>query len=326
MTMKTMIRLVLAGMLIAMIGLGACGYMLLARFDSAGPLSVEKTLVVPRGTGLGSIAKILEGEGVLEERFSFVLGVRISGRAQGLKAGEYVFPAGVSGRQVMEILSLGRGVQHSMTFAEGLDVREIVALLSSEEKLVGEMENIPPEGAILPETYDFLRGESRGEILERAVAAQVTLLDELWQARDTDIKLDSSEEAVVLASIVEKETGVSAERARIAGVFYNRLARGMPLQSDPTVIYALTEGRRELGRALLRKDWVVESPYNTYKNKGLPPGPICNPGRAALEAVLHPEKHSYLYFVADGKGGHAFASTLSEHNRNIGNWRRVNRR
>ncbi|HAU28790.1 MAG TPA: endolytic transglycosylase MltG [Rhodospirillaceae bacterium] len=324
--MKTMIRLVLAGMLIAMIGLGACGYMLLARFDSAGPLSVEKTLVVPRGTGLGSIAKILEGEGVLEERFSFVLGVRISGRAQGLKAGEYVFPAGVSGRQVMEILSLGRGVQHSMTFAEGLDVREIVALLSSEEKLVGEMENIPPEGAILPETYDFLRGESRGEILERAVAAQVTLLDELWQARDTDIKLDSSEEAVVLASIVEKETGVSAERARIAGVFYNRLARGMPLQSDPTVIYALTEGRRELGRALLRKDWVVESPYNTYKNKGLPPGPICNPGRAALEAVLHPEKHSYLYFVADGKGGHAFASTLSEHNRNIGNWRRVNRR
>ena len=181
----------------------------------------------------------------------------------------------------------------------------------------------PAEGRVLPETYSYRLGNSRDAVVERMTAAMRDLLAELWAGRAADLPFDRPMEAVILASIVEKETSRSAERARIAGVFINRLRKGMRLQSDPTVVYGLTDGRGPLGRSLTRRDLETDHPYNTYKIKGLPPEPICNPGRASLEAVLHPMVTDALYFVADGTGGHVFAKTLAEHNRNVARWRRL---
>ena len=183
---------------------------------------------------------------------------------------------------------------------------------------------MPPEGSLLPETYLFTRGDTRAEIIARMQAA-MTAVDRLWAERAAGLPLDTPEEAVILASIIEKETGVNSERAVVAGVFVNRLRRGMRLQTDPTVIYALTNGERPLGRELWRRDLEVDSPYNTYKVVGLPPGPIANPGLSALEAAMNPAETEYFYFVADGSGGHAFAKTLRDHNRNVAEWRRFQR-
>jgi UPF0755 protein len=182
---------------------------------------------------------------------------------------------------------------------------------------------IPAEGTLLPETYSYQRGDSCNDLIGRMKAAMQHAIDELWPARTPGLPFADAQEAVILASIVEKETGLAAERPLVASVFVNRLVDGMPLQSDPTVIYAITQGRGKLDRQLLRSDWQIESPYNTYVARGLPPGPIANPGRAAIAAVLDPAKTDYLYFVANGTGGHAFAVTLDEHNRNVEAWRRI---
>ena len=208
---------------------------------------------------------------------------------------------------------------------EGLTVAEVLALVGGAEGLAGEADGALAEGALLPETYNYSWGDDRGDLVDRMAAAMDAALAELWEGRADELPFDTPEEALVLASIVEKETGIAGERARVAAVFVNRLRRGMRLQSDPTVVYALTEGSGALGRQLIRDDLAVQHPYNTYVHAGLPPGPIANPGRASIAAALDPAVSGDLYFVADGSGGHAFAPTLAQHNRNVARWRRLRR-
>jgi len=291
------------------------------RFEAPGPAAVETTVILPKGAGVAGVAGALAEAGVIREPLLFRIGVRLAGRDRDLKAGEYAFPAGASARQVMEIVAGGRTVVHRLTVPEGLTSRQILELVAQAEALEGAVGALPPEGALLPETYHFSRGDSRAALVERMAADMQAAVAALWAGRDEGLPLDSPAQMVTLASIVEKETGVAAERPRIAGVFVNRLRQGMRLQSDPTVVYALTQGAGPLGRELTRADLAVDSPYNTYAKPGLPPGPIANPGRAALEAVAHPLATEELYFVADGTGGHAFARTLDEHNRNVAKWR-----
>ncbi|MGH6919137.1 MAG: endolytic transglycosylase MltG, partial [Geminicoccaceae bacterium] len=224
---------------------------------------------------------------------------------------------------VINMLARGETVARRLTVAEGLTVAEVFRLLAETEGLSGELPEPPPEGSLLPETYFYALGDERAALVRRMQRGMRQLLDELWPARVDALPLADREQALILASIVDKETGVAEERGAVAAVFYNRLRRGMRLQSDPTVIYGLTEGNGPLDRELTRADWLHDSPYNTYLIDGLPPGPIGNPGRAALEAVLNPDDVDYLYFVADGSGGHAFGRTLEEHNRNVAKWRRL---
>jgi len=292
------------------------------QFRAEGPLSEEVTLVVPRGAGLVAIGDQLAEAGVVSDARIFVLGVRLFAEPTALQAGEYAFAPGSSMEEVAALIASGRTVVHRLTVPEGLTSAEIVALLEAAEALDGAVGEVPPEGSLLPETYHFHRGDSRAEVLERMRESMETALQEIWEARAGNLPLSSPEEVVTLASIVEKETGVDGERSLVAGVFVNRLNRGMPLQSDPTVVFGITQGKAPLGRPLTRKDLAQPTPYNTYQISGLPPGPIANPGRAALEAVVNPAETEYLYFVAAGNGGHAFAKTLAEHNRNVAKWRK----
>ena len=291
------------------------------KFDTPGPARQERTVVLPQGASAFDIADLLEEAGVIDDPLLFVAGLWIEDKQHSLKAGEYMFEALVTPRGVMEKLVAGDTVLHRLTVTEGMTSAEVVALLDDEPWLVGEISEVPAEGTLLPETYHYVLGDSRARLIERMQHDMARLVAELWQARDPTVALDSAEQAVVLASIVEKETAVSEERPLIAGVFLNRLREGMRLQADVTVIYAVTGGKRPLGRPLSRADLWLENPYNTYRHKGLPPGPIANPGRASLAAVMNPTETDALYFVADGSGGHAFAATLDEHNRNVARWR-----
>ena len=291
------------------------------RFDTPGPLREERTLVLPQGLGAFDIADRLAEAEVIDDPVLFVAGLWIEDKQHALKAGEYAFEALIAPRGVMEKLIAGDTVVRRVTIAEGMTSAEVVTALQAAPGLEGEIAAVPAEGSLLPETYHYARGDSRAALIERMRSGMVSLVDELWSARDPEVGLQDAGQAVVLASVVEKETAAAEERPIIAGVFLNRLRTGMRLQSDPTVIYALTGGKGPLGRPLARADLRVESPYNTYRHGGLPPGPIANPGRAALAAVLHPAETSALYFVADGSGGHAFAETLDEHNRNVARWR-----
>lgn len=322
-------RLLLVGVVLALptliAAVGIVAYVILNTFERPGPLAEETVVLVPPGTGLSGIAGHLEQADVIEDARIFEIVVRVEGTARSLKAGEYSFPAAVSMRGAMELLQSGRTVVRRITLPEGLTSHELVALLNAADGLAGEIATVPPEGALLPETYHYSRDDRRDDILARMTEARDRVLDELWAQRAEGLPIATPEEAVVLASIVEKETGVAEERPLVAGVFVNRLRKGMPLQSDPTVIYGITKGAAPLGRQLIRKDLKTPSPYNTYTIKGLPPGPIANPGRAALAAVLNPAETEYLYFVADGSGGHAFARTLQEHNRNVAKWRKIQR-
>jgi len=293
------------------------------QFRAPGPLQEEKIVLIERGTGLRTIARRLEEAGVVADDRLFLVGVYLSRAERSLRAGEYAFPPAASGSQAMAILRSGESVSYALTVPEGLTSREILAILAEEERLSGDLPEPPPEGSLLPETYAYHRDDRRAVLVERMREAMDRTVAELWEARARDLPIETPEEAVVLASIIEKETGVDGERRTVSSVFHNRLRRGMPLQSDPTVIYALTDGEAPLGRALTRRDWEVESPYNTYRIPGLPPGPIAHPGREALAAALDPAETDYLYFVADGTGGHAFARTLDEHNRNVAEWRRI---
>lgn len=288
-----------------------------------------RVVLVPRGTGLRGTTDILSEAGVLDEptdRLVFPLMVKLDRAAAGLRAGEYQIPAGASMAEVVAQLSSGAGlVQHSVTVPEGLTTPEILALVRGADVLTGEITQAPAEGDLLPETYHVLRGDARDAVVGRMREAMEKTLAELWPGRDEDLPITTPEQAVILASIVEKETAVAAERPRVAAVFVNRLRRGMPLQSDPTVIYGMAPETGQLDRPLLRKDLEVDTPWNTYTRPGLPQTPIANPGRESLAAVLHPAQTKDLYFVADGSGGHAFAETLTEHNRNVAKWRRVQR-
>ncbi len=291
-------------------------------FNTPGPLAEERRIVVPKGTGLAPLADLLAERGVLRHPLVFRAFVIVDGAQHRLKAGEYAFPAAISAASVRDLLVVGRTVVRRLTVPEGLTTAAVLDLVRGADGLVGEPPD-PGEGRLLPETYHYSYGDSRAGLVARMQRAMDKALAGLFRDRPAGSPLKSETELLTLASIVEKETGVSGERAAIAGVFVNRLKRGMRLQTDPTVIYALTGGGRDLGRPLTRADLRVDHPYNTYRIRGLPPGPIANPGLASLEAAARPAKTKALYFVADGAGGHLFAHTLREHNRNVARYRRL---
>lgn len=293
----------------------------IARFYSPSDAETGQTIVLERGVGLGQIARALEDGGVINNAIIFRTGVRLTGKTRALRAGEYFIPARSSAKSVIGILASGKTVVRRLTVPEGLTVVQVAALLESVEALDGGLGDLPGEGRVLPETYFFSWGDTRAGVLARMQSALGEALAEVWAERDVGLPFDVPEQALILASIVERETARPEERARVAAVFVNRLRLGMRLQSDPTVAYGLTHGRGPLGRSLTRADLRSDTPYNTYVIKGLPPGPITSPGRAALEAVVHPAQTDELYFVADGEGGHAFAKTLAEHQRNVARWR-----
>lgn len=287
-----------------------------AWLDEPGPHTAEIIADLPKGASLAGIASRLQNAGIIQRPYLFRAGAILSGDAHRLKAGEYAFAPALSMRMVLKKISAGAVLQHRLSIAEGLSTPEIMALIAAAEPLGGELPAPPPEGSLLPETYHFPRGERRAALISRMQTAQKTLLSQAWAERNEHIPLSSPEAALVLASIVEKETAIAAERPLIAGVFYNRLRIGMALQSDPTVLYARDRGLPN-DRPISRKDLAIDSPFNTYQQPGLPPAPIANPGRAALQAVLHPAATDALYFAADGNGGHAFAASLEEHNKNV---------
>ncbi|MBM85737.1 MAG: aminodeoxychorismate lyase [Rhodospirillaceae bacterium] len=300
------------------IGLAIWGYAELMR---PGPSEASRVVVVPRGAGLENIARILVAAGVVRRPEIIVLGAKLKGATRDLKAGEYRFPERVSPDRVIEILKTGETVVRRLTLAEGLTVSQIVEKLRKTDGLSGEIHHMPPEGSLLPETYHFSNGDQRAELIQRMDRGMRELVQGLWERRAKNLPYHTPEEAVVIASIIEKETALDPERELVAGVFVNRLREGMRLQSDPTVAYGLFPDG--LGRPLTRADLRKPSPFNTYIIKGLPPSPICNPGSASIQAALNPANTDFLYFVADGRGGHAFARTLKQHNRNVARWREV---
>lgn len=304
------------------------------KFVQNGPLTEEVLVDIPHGSSLSYIAEKLHHEGIIDDVFLFKIGARLTNQGKHLKAGEYEIPAQANMQQVLNIIKSGKSHQRFITIPEGLTSYEIVNLLNDNAKLSGStITDIPPEGSLLPETYSYDKTHDRSDILDHMREAMEKI------NRPTNIELCNIlsitdpekcwHSVITLASIVEKETSIPAERQTVAGVFFNRLRRGIALQTDPTVIYAITkgehknDGRGPLGRRLLRKDLEFDSPYNTYKYAGLPPGPIANPGLDSIKAVLEPEHHDFIYFVANGDGGHAFAKTLDEHNNNAANWRKI---
>jgi len=284
-----------------------------------GPLAESKAVVVPRGAS-DQIAGALVRAGVVADGRVFLVASWVSGKDGPLRAGEYAFPAHANVWEVLHVLRTARPVQHRMTIPEGLTARQAQALLGRTETLAGEMPALE-EAAWLPETYGFERGTLRTTVMDRAKAAMTKALADAWAGREQGLPLANAREALILASIVERETGKPEERPRVAAVFLNRLRQGMRLQSDPTVVYAASDGLGVLDRPISRADLDKDSPFNTYKMRGLPPTPIAAPGMASIQAVLHPAKSDDLYFVADGTGGHVFARTLEEHNRNVAKWR-----
>ena len=304
-------------------GLAAWGY---AHFARSGPLAAATTVIVPRGAGVEAIARALARANVIADPLVFRVGARLTGADKALRAGEYAFPAGISPASALALLESGKTVVRRLTVVEGVTTVEVVAQLAATDGLKGEVTAVPGEGLLLPETYHFSYGDSRDAVLARMAQSMQRTLDALWRARADDVPFAAPKSALILASVVEKETAIPEERARIAAVFINRLRRRMRLQSDPTVAYGLTQGSGPLGRPLTASDLKVPTPYNTYLVDGLPPGPICNPGRASIAAVLDPARTDELYFVADGSGGHVFARTLAEHSRNVARWRTLQRR
>ena len=281
------------------------------------------TVVLPRGAGVIRIASLLQGAGVIRSRDLFMLAVKLTGASRGLKAGEYEFPSQAAMARILGDIRAGRVVRHFVSIPEGFTSEMALEAVVRQPVLTGAAD-VPPEGSLLPDTYQVQRGDDRTEVIEAMRDARDVLLARLWAGRAPNLPLKTPEEAVTLASIVEKETALAEERPRIAAVFENRLRAHMRLETDPTVIYGISRGR-PLGRGLTHHEVVTPTPYNTYKIDGLPPTPIANPGRAALAAVLNPPKSDELYFVANGQGGHVFASSFEEHQKNVARWRAIER-
>ena len=293
------------------------------RFEAPGPLPRDRVVNIPHGSGMRDIADVLNREGVIDQPWVFIGGVLVLKAREGLKAGEYEFKAHSSLRDVVATIVEGKVVAHQVSVPEGLTSQQIVARLSADDVLVGNIKAIPPEGSLLPDTYNFTRGVTREQMIGRMQQAQQRALEEIWEHRSPDLPLKTPEQLVTLASLVEKETGKSDERSRVAAVFVNRLKQNMRLQSDPTIIYGLVGGKGTLGRPIMKSEITQPTPYNTYVINGLPPGPITNPGRASLEAAANPARTRELYFVADGTGGHVFAETYEQQERNVARLRTV---
>jgi UPF0755 protein len=328
--MRKLISAITFLLTLAIIAGAGAGLWGLNEFRKPGPLAETRYVIVEKGTGMNGIAARLESEGAIASGMVFKIAARVKNQHTQLKAGEYEIAPQSSMAAILDKIVKGEVYDRKLTFREGLTSWQIVQMLNNATELSGEaLTSIPEEGSLLPETYHYMKTDTRQNVIEQMQAAMKKAQDDLWPTRVPDLPVVNMSEVMVLASIVEKETGVPDERRKVAGVFINRLKRGMPLQSDPTAIYALTKGEIKddgmgpLGRRLLRKDLEIDSPYNTYKYPGLPPGPICNPGRESIAAVLNPETHNYVYFVADGTGGHVFAETLAEHESNVAKWRKI---
>lgn len=304
--------------------LGAGGYIAWREANRPGPAEQATIVLLKPGGAVSTIADELQHAGVIRYAELFTVVVRVKGAQNKLKAGEYEIPAGASVMEIIDILVEGKSILHNFTAPEGLTTAQILRLVAADDTLEGEVTAMPGEGELLPETYAFTRGETRDDMIRRMMKAQDALLERRWPERALELPFSTPEEAIILASIVEKETSIPAERDRIAAVFVNRLKRGMRLESDPTIIYGLNGGE-PLGRGLRQSELRKETPYNTYLISGLPPTPIGNPGRASIEATLNPADTEDLFFVADGSGGHAFASNLRDHERNVAAWRRIER-
>ncbi len=315
--------------LVVMLAAGSVMALLYHQFETSGPLAVSRVVTVPRGEGRIEIATRLEREGAISNRWAFIINYMLRSalgpKPLELKAGDYEIKKNASMAEIMETLTQGRGVLSKITIPEGLTSMQIVEKLRGEDELVGDITEIPAEGTLLPDTYRYSKGMERRELLERMQGEMQRFLAAAWERRQPSLPITTPEQAIIFASIVEKETGRADERGRVAAVFMNRLKKGMRLQSDPTVIYGIVGGQGTLGRSITRADLDQKSSHNTYQIGGLPPTPICNPGRPAIEASLNPPATTDLYFVADGTGGHTFSDTLKEHNAAVNVWRKVER-
>jgi UPF0755 protein len=315
----------LAG-LVALVVLAAAGGLAWTVFGP-GPApkegGTETTVILKHGSGLPQIAETLADGGVIRLPFTFGVLAKLTGGGQHLRAGEYAVPARASAWDILAMIRAGKIVRHLVTIPEGLSSAQVADILNANPVLAGDAP-VAPEGSIMPQTYDVERGQDRADVVQEMRAAQAKLVQQLWAERAPGLPYKTPEQALAMASIVEKETAVPAERAHVAGVYLNRLGKGMRLESDPTIIYGMTKGR-PLGRSLTHADVVEPTAWNTYVVAGLPPTPIANPGRASIEAALHPTPTRDLYFVADGSGGHVFAETFEEHTRNVARWRDIAR-
>jgi UPF0755 protein len=292
-------------------------------FDATGPLESDKVVNIPPKLGIRDIADLLVKEGVIDHPWTFVVSALLAKTHDELKFGEYQFAKQASLHDVINTLIEGKVVQHQISIPEGLTSEQIVQRLMETEFLSGTVKSIPAEGSLLPESYRYPRSAQREQVIQRMQQAQARIVQEVWDRRTPDLPLKTPQQLVILASIVEKETGRVDERTRVAAVFVNRLKQHMKLQSDPTIIYGLVGGKGTLNRPILRSEIEQHTPYNTYAIEGLPPGPISNPGRAALEAVANPARTKELYFVADGTGGHTFSETLEQHQRAVARLRQI---
>lgn len=309
-----------------LLGIGVLAWAF-ASYTAQGPEARQgdETIVVLRsGAGVIEIGSTLAEAGVIRSPTAFRVAAQLTGADRGLRAGEYRIQSGASLADVIETLRSGDVVRHFVTIPEGWSVAQAIDILNAEEVLTGEVSEIPAEGSLMPDTYEVTRGETRDSVIARMQAAQVALMEELWPTRAQGLPFTTPEQAVILASIVEKETGLAEERPRVAAVFVNRLRLGMRMESDPTVVYGVSGGR-PLGRGLRRSELDRATPYNTYQIAGLPPTPIANPGREAIEAVLNPPSSQDLFFVADGTGGHIFAPSYEQHLANVARWRAIER-
>jgi len=288
------------------------------RFEAPGPLEQEKMVIIPPRLGVMEIAQLLRSEGVIDEHPAiFVGGVVALKASTQLKSGEYLFAKRASVRDVVETIIEGKVVQHNITIPEGLTSEQIVRRLLDNDMLIGNIKDVPREGTLLPESYRVGRGAPREQVIQRMQRDQRRILQEIWDRRLPDLPIRTPEQLIILASIIEKETSKPEERTRVAAVFVNRLKQRKRLESDPTIIYGLVGGKGSLGHPITRSEKETPTPYNTYMIDGLPPGPIANPGRASLEAAANPARTRELFFVADGTGGHVFAETFEQHQRNV---------
>lgn len=304
--------------LLALLLVAAAGFVVLQLWAAPGPARSGVTVQVPEGASLTRAATELEKAGAIRSAREFVLLSRLFGGGGAIKAGEYRIPERLSQSDLLKLLQGGRTLQRFVTIPEGTPSILVHEALMKAPQLTGPVA-VPEEGSVLPDSYAYNRGDTRQAVLTRMQQAMTDYLAKAWAQRKPGIAVNTPQEALILASIVEKETGKPEERRMVAAVYSNRLRQNMMLQADPTIIYPITKGK-PLGRRILQSELRAVNAYNTYAMTGLPAGPIANPGRASIDAVLDPAQSTALYFVADGSGGHVFADTLEQHNANVQKW------